>query len=439
MPIKDLSTNRPAQFPEIGQLRKGAAKPERGPGRDLDYFRFTSDDGEALAAFNEAYKDKDKPHEVKPRIIRCYLPFDDIDDVFWCFQEHYSASTLKHRCDGETLWQWVNNRLVKTDTPCPDLNRPKGAKDRCKPVGRLKLFIPELERFAYVTALTTSVLDISNIASELQAINNMAGRLTGIPMILTRRPQMVSVPQADGSRQRHKKYMIHIEIDPAFAKAKMIAQHQQALLMAGATQALPTPMQALPAPVQQERIITVDQSTGEIIDDTDHPVAQPTNQPTMVRKPKQSPTVSRNERTIVGGPFPDTNKDTYADMADYHPDYDNDDAEAVIDDEDDPHFDDYQADGSHVKGNNAPFSIVDLDDGPPPAVEQPKTRKKSYTANERATMRGKIKARWELEKKAGQWPPDQELNLDLDSLTADQLIEIGTAQAARLKKLGIEP
>lgn len=395
MPIKNLTTNRPAQFPEIGQLRKGAVKPASGPGRDLDYFRFTSDDPEALAAFNEAYKDKDAPHEVKPRIIRCYLPFDDIDDVFWTFQELYTASTLKHRCDGETLWQWIDNRLVKTDTPCPSINA-KNRKDQCKPVGRLKLFVPELERFAYVTALTTSILDIANISSELQAISNMAGRLTGIPMILTRRPQMVSVPQADGSRQRHKKYMIHIEIDPAFAKAKMIAQHQQALLMAGATQALPTPMQALPAPVQQERIITVDQSTGEIIDDTDHPVAQPTNQPTMVRKAKQSPPLANDE-----------------DWADN---------EIEIEDSfDEPHFDDYQA------------------DGPPPAVEQPKTRKKSYTANERATMRGKIKARWELEKKAGQWPPDQELNLDLDSLTADQLIEIGTAQAARLKKLGIEP
>ena len=48
MPIIGL-TDRPASFPQIGILRKGAPKPERGPGRDLKHFRFDTDDTDAAA------------------------------------------------------------------------------------------------------------------------------------------------------------------------------------------------------------------------------------------------------------------------------------------------------------------------------------------------------------------------------------------------------
>ena len=67
MPIIGL-TDRPASFPQIGILRKGAPKPERGPGRDLKHFRFDTDDTDAAGRFRTVYGNE-------PTSIHVFLPF----------------------------------------------------------------------------------------------------------------------------------------------------------------------------------------------------------------------------------------------------------------------------------------------------------------------------------------------------------------------------
>ena len=80
MPIKNL-TNRQPQFPEIGQLRKGAKKKGKQIGRDLDYFRFTSDIPEVQAAFEAEYNGE-------PRLVNVFLPFMYLDENWQAWQEH---------------------------------------------------------------------------------------------------------------------------------------------------------------------------------------------------------------------------------------------------------------------------------------------------------------------------------------------------------------
>ena len=94
-PIRGL-TNKQPQFPEIGQLRKGAPKPKNSnaPGKDLTYFRFTSEVDGVMAKFYEFY-------DSEPRTIHVYLPFRTVEENFEAWQEHWVAGGLKHRCDGE--------------------------------------------------------------------------------------------------------------------------------------------------------------------------------------------------------------------------------------------------------------------------------------------------------------------------------------------------
>lgn len=232
MPIKGLS-DRGLAFPEIGQIRKGAKKPEDGkrPGADLTYFRVEFDELEKVAAsnFRAAYKDR-------PTAIRILLPFNEIERVWDPWLEAYTAGRLVARSDGEFITYQLDDRgevvvmhgLDKggNRVPHPANNIAghdyKGNAVHFKPTGRLKVIVPELKRAAYLTVMTTSSHDIAAISSQLAAFKELnGGQLAGIPFILRRRPKSISTPSGDnGQRARRVKWLLSIEVDPDWAQAK---------------------------------------------------------------------------------------------------------------------------------------------------------------------------------------------------------------------------
>jgi len=239
MPIIGL-TDRGLAFPEIGQLRKGAPKNEQGyVGKDLNYFRVTFDEAETAAAatFKRVYGEQ-------PKEVNIVLPFDDIDRVWEAWLECYTAGRMVARADGQRYIYRVNPQtgemVVKNGepfTPYKDgevvaeiITGNKKEQLKCKPTGRLKVVIPELQRLAYVTVLTTSINDIGNISAQLEAIKKInGGRIVGIPLVLRRRPKKISTPDKDGKRARRLKYMLSIEADPEWVKAKLLEVKSLAL------------------------------------------------------------------------------------------------------------------------------------------------------------------------------------------------------------------
>lgn len=245
MAIKGL-TDRGASFPQIGTLRKGAPKPEKGPGRDLKHFRFDSDDADATERFHLVYGDE-------PTSVRVFLPFRTAAENFEAWQEHWTAGALQHRCDGETCVLWLTPRHTYSQDarPCPHLNVARDERDRCKPAGRLKVIIPELRRLAYVTVLTSSIHDIMELSAQIEALEAFRGDLRGIPLILRRQPREISTPSGtDGKRRRMEKWLLSIEAAPTWVDLQLQAQEQAAL---------PAPMKLLPAP-------SANSLTGEIWD-----------------------------------------------------------------------------------------------------------------------------------------------------------------------------
>jgi hypothetical protein len=215
--IKGL-TDRGATFPRIGELRKGGEKTASGIGRDLDYFRFTSDDKDALDAFKAAYGDT-------PRSIRCYLPYSTPEQNFGAWMEEWQAGGLVRRCDGETInisRATTGNGYNKNPLPCI---KAGGKPCGCKQVGRLMVIIPELRRFAYVVALTTSINDIIEIHANLTAAVQIRGDLRGVPFILSRKPRDISTPDPKDptKRVRREKWLLSIEPAPAWVQ-EQIAQ-----------------------------------------------------------------------------------------------------------------------------------------------------------------------------------------------------------------------
>lgn len=244
MPIKGLTDQATLSFPKIGDIRKGAPKGKNRPGEDLDYFRveFREGEDEAGTRFKAIYGDR-------PREINILLPFPDVERNWETWQEAYTAGALQHRCDGETcvLWRDQNGEIRHDPIPCPG---------GCTPVGRLKVIIPELRRLAYLVVHTTSKWDIIEITRNLQALRQLTGDgISGIPLVLKRRPRKVSVPTESGKRIRKAMWLLSIEADPRWVEQQIKA------MKAAAMPALPSDEPEEPAPLPEVEI------EGEFADD----------------------------------------------------------------------------------------------------------------------------------------------------------------------------
>lgn len=283
MPIKGL-TDRGLAFPEIGQIRKGAKKPTDGkrPGADLTYFRVEFDEQEKTAAadFLKVYKDK-------PAQIRIFLPFNEIERMWDAWLEAYTAGRLVARSDGEWITYQLDNSgevIVHNGLDANGNRVPhpvngiggydyKGEAVKFKPTGRLKVIVPELARAAYLTVMTTSTHDIGNISSQLAAFKELnGGQLAGIPFVLRRRPKAISTPSGEnGQRARRVKWLISIEADPKWVRAK-IGQISTLALPASIEDAL------LPDTTQEDESAVTEWDDDEVIDEAPEAVNQETGE-----------------------------------------------------------------------------------------------------------------------------------------------------------------
>lgn len=229
MAIKGL-TDKLAAFPVIGELRKGLAKDPNGnrPGKDLTYFRFTSEDILANKMFNEAYPDQDRL-----RNINVFLPYKTADENIDSWIEKWVAGGLVYRSDGETLVLWRTDKGGYSTEQRPDVHQAIEAngkrKDGGGSVGRMSVIIPELGRFATITVMTTSKNDIMNLTRQLRSYEALRGDLRGIPFIIKRRPYKISTPGQNGERVRREKWLLSIETQPQWTMAQLGAMQQAAL------------------------------------------------------------------------------------------------------------------------------------------------------------------------------------------------------------------
>ena len=240
MSIKGL-TDRGLSFPQIGNVRKGDKKPENGraPGKDLTYFRVEFDEREAQSA--ALFLDK---YGNRPTEINFVFPFNEIERCWEAWLEGYTAGRMVARSDGEYFTYLLDDKgearviggLDKDGHKVPHTEIVgkdyKGTPIKVRPVGRLRIVIPELQRLAYLVVHTTSKHDIINLSEQLEGIKTInGGRLVGIPLVLRRRPRMISTPDPSdkSKRARREKWLLYIEADPDWVKAKLLEVKRAAL------------------------------------------------------------------------------------------------------------------------------------------------------------------------------------------------------------------
>lgn len=270
MAIKGLTDTASVapRWSRLGKLRKGAPKPEKGPGRELPYWRFTAE-GRNAAAIEQAFAAK---FGKEPTAVEVFLMAATPDEAFPSWMEFWKASSLERRCDGETCQlRRVGNQMVRQPVPCicATENTPK---PNCVKVGRLAVVIPALIEAGYIGEVvveTHSGDDLRTLMSRLSIVYQTAlqygGDLRGVPFILSREPVSMSTPRDNGERVKATKYQVRLEpaqawtaraIEQTRASSMALASGERPALAAPAPAALPAPTVVGPR--------HIDQATGEI-------------------------------------------------------------------------------------------------------------------------------------------------------------------------------
>jgi hypothetical protein len=275
--IKKL-LRKSSSFPPIGKLRKGGKKRLNAGGReimgvDLKFFRFDSQDNDAMAMFKREYGDE-------PANVDVYLVHDLPEDAFQFWQEEYRAGNLIHRCDGDTCV--LSRKPDGTFT-----QEPKECPGNCKAVGRMFVILPKLMRFAYVTIETHSIHDILQLQDNLNAAYSLFGPLSRIPFLLSRRDRELTYIDTDGKPKKVTKSLLYLEPQPDMMKIRMLTLERERNMSAGLlpdTRLLETSASR-----------TVNPDTGEIFDDEDDddlPVAKPVVATPVKQPAAQKPPVT---------------------------------------------------------------------------------------------------------------------------------------------------
>lgn len=202
-------------FPQIGTLRKGGKKQGNKPGPDLDYFRFTSTNPDAVTMFGKLYK-------AKPKIIHSVvLPFKTVEENFPTWKEEWSASRLKHRCDGVTVLSWYDAKNKQYS------NEPKECPGGCKEIGRLTVVLSDMMKAGFIgttTVLTHAKWDLLNINNSLAYYYAQNNDLRGIEWVLSREPK--ERPSPDGPRRMKHEIQIRPHQQWAIAALQLEAKLQ---------------------------------------------------------------------------------------------------------------------------------------------------------------------------------------------------------------------
>lgn len=235
MPIKGLTDKGSIEIggglPRIAKLFKGDKRPENGnrPGKDLDWFRVEFEPEYAYLApvWEEMYGNQPDTFD------HVFLAADSVDDAFSTWLEEWSASGLKHRCDGEgqVLWWDEDTKFMmraRIDCEAPACE--------CKRIGRINLifsqFVDATGVLGYIAVNTHSVHDIIRIYRYLADIERLNGKLTGIPFIFGRVKRSITRPVTEkkangdyertGARARTEKSLIYLDIMPEFMKTRLL-------------------------------------------------------------------------------------------------------------------------------------------------------------------------------------------------------------------------
>jgi len=226
--IKSHAQQMELRLPRIGTIRKGAPKPEKGPGKDLDYFRLDRTDPAVAAAWHEVFGQQ-------PKTISGILPYSDPAENLSIWDELWQGKRLLWRGDGDRLHVKLDGNSYVRFAPGDGPAQPAAAGqmvDRLKVarVSRLRLLLPQLRVAGIFEVMSSSAIDADELWANLMWIRSTVATLQGAPVTVYRAERQFNVPQPDGKTMIVKKHMLHMMLDGRYLDALLPAPTAQTLL-----------------------------------------------------------------------------------------------------------------------------------------------------------------------------------------------------------------
>ena len=235
--IKTHEKQLELRLPRIGIIRKGAPKPEKGPGKDLDYFRLDRAEQSVMVAWNEVLG-------REPKAISGILPYTDPAENLSIWDELWQGKRLLWRGDGERLHvQLIGNSYARF-APGEGPAQPAAAgqmvdKLKVARISHLRILLPQLRIAGIFEIMSSSAIDADELWSNLMWIRSTVPTLQGAPVTVFRAARQFNVPQADGKTMVVTKHMLHMMLDGRYLDALLPQPGAQAQLAPVQTMALP--------------------------------------------------------------------------------------------------------------------------------------------------------------------------------------------------------
>ena len=235
--IKTHEKQLELRLPRIGIIRKGAPKPEKGPGKDLDYFRLDRAEQSVMVAWNEVLG-------REPKAISGILPYADPAENLSIWDELWQGKRLLWRGDGERLHvQLIGNSYARF-APGEGPAQPAAAgqmvdKLKVARISHLRILLPQLRIAGIFEIMSSSAIDADELWSNLMWIRSTVPTLQGAPVTVFRAARQFNVPQADGKTMVVTKHMLHMMLDGRYLDALLPQPGAQAQLAPVQTMALP--------------------------------------------------------------------------------------------------------------------------------------------------------------------------------------------------------
>jgi hypothetical protein len=228
----------------LGRLRKGAPKNGGQVGKDLDHFRFDSTDVGLTEKIKSLYGDR--PGDSFANGIRFYFPSSDLEQNMPTAMAAYKGGSCWVLCDreqiiGERVDAGKNGWRQYPAHKRPDCRWPhcigNGKDETCNAVGKLRIIIPEFQRFGVVEVVVGALNDLEHVSKQLEEIRQRVelhgGDLSKVPLLLYRKARSISTPNGEGKRARRSKSLIEVVITPEFMGRSLSTLSHAALSSAG--------------------------------------------------------------------------------------------------------------------------------------------------------------------------------------------------------------
>lgn len=225
-----------SRIPRLGKIHLGIKVDDgRSYPKEVDYFVCPD---EIQAVYGKT-----------PTELEVVFPVDTIDAIAPFAFKKYGKRGLICKGDGQTYGRTgPDGTMTEGDCPCPD-DCPYAKNDKeqivCKAIMNLQVVVFKVNVGGVYQIDTSSWNSITNVVSGLEYVQNLFGRIAGIPLILSRVPKET---QYQGKKAIH--YVLSLT-PPSHARAKMLTTEVRTIL--GDLNALTGPHRsseamALPAP-----------------------------------------------------------------------------------------------------------------------------------------------------------------------------------------------